>query len=131
MKGIVSEQKPPLLRPQGRRRFPFLFGFQSWSVSCFGGVGQRKPSTTNFFYEGFIVSEQIMGIGDAAIFLKYKESYLYKLVHLGKIPSYKPTGGRLYFKQKDLEAYALRKRRAADYELTDEAEAVLNARGGA
>jgi len=62
---------------------------------------------------------------EAAAFVGLKISYLYKLAMLGKIPYYKPRG-KLYFKQTDLEAFALRGRRAADYETDTKAEAFLN-----
>ena len=60
-----------------------------------------------------------------------KVSYLHKLCHLGKIPHYRPNGGRVYFLEEDLEAFLLRGRRAADYELGDRADAILAKTGSA
>jgi len=62
---------------------------------------------------------------EAAAFVGLKISYLYKLAMLGKIPYYKPRG-KLYFMRADLEAFALRDRRAADYETDAAAEAFVN-----
>ena len=53
---------------------------------------------------------------EAAAFLGLTRAYIYKLVYLKKIPYYKPMGGRLFFKQEELEAFLFRKRQAADYE---------------
>ena len=44
----------------------------------------------------------------AAAFLKVKKSYIYNLVHYGKLKAYKPGGKKLLFKQSDLEAYAFK-----------------------
>lgn len=65
-------------------------------------------------------------IKEAAAFTGLKVSYLYKLAMLGKIPYYKPRGGRLYFTREDMEAFTLRGRRAADYEVDAKAAAFVN-----
>jgi excisionase family DNA binding protein len=65
-------------------------------------------------------------IPEAAAFTGLKASYLYKLACLGKVPYYKPRGGRLYFTRADLEAFTLRGRRSADYELDGHADAFLD-----
>jgi excisionase family DNA binding protein len=74
------------------------------------------------------LSERPLGIAEAAEFLGLSKNYLHKLCHLGKITFYKPGGGRVLFKMDDLEQYAFRNRRAADYELSDKADQVLNGR---
>ena len=66
-----------------------------------------------------------MGLAEAAAFTGYSPKYIYKLVHLGMIPHYKPTGGRLCFKLEELESFMFRERRAADYELEERAEQFL------
>jgi len=75
------------------------------------------------------MEQRIMPIGSAANFLGFSKSYVYKMVHLKKIPYFKPTNGRFFFKQSDLEAFLLRGRQSADYELEVKADGVLNARG--
>jgi excisionase family DNA binding protein len=57
-----------------------------------------------------------LGIAEASRFTGLKPSYLYKLIHLKRIPYYKPTGGRVYFKQSELEAFIFRERQTPDYE---------------
>jgi excisionase family DNA binding protein len=72
--------------------------------------------------------ERPLGIAEAAKFTGLKPSYLYKLIYLKRIPHYKPTGGRVYFKREELEQFIFRGRSAADYELAETADQVLNRR---
>ncbi|AEF82642.1 helix-turn-helix transcriptional regulator [Leadbettera azotonutricia] len=58
-----------------------------------------------------------LDVDGAAQFTGLKKSYLYKLIHLGKIPCYKPTGGKVFFTQADLETFIFRGRQSADYEI--------------
>jgi excisionase family DNA binding protein len=70
--------------------------------------------------------ERPLGIAEAAEFTGLKSSYLYKLIHLKRIPHYKPTGGRVFFKREELEQFIFRGRSAADYEISDAADQALN-----
>lgn len=74
-----------------------------------------------------IYERKYIGLIEAAEFLGLSPKYCYNLVCLGKIPYYKPAG-RLYFLRADLEEYIRRGRHAADYELRDMADKILNAR---
>ena len=47
-----------------------------------------------------------LSVQAAADFLGFKPSYIYNLVHYGKLPAYKPGGKILLFKVSDLEKYA-------------------------
>jgi excisionase family DNA binding protein len=67
-----------------------------------------------------------IGVAEAAEFTGLKLSYLYKLIHLKRIPHYKPTGGRVFFKREELEQFIFRGRSAADYELSEAADRALN-----
>jgi len=67
-----------------------------------------------------------LNLKQAADFLGLRPSYIYNLVHFGKLVVYKPGGKVLYFKRSDLEEYAFRKRQAADYELQEKANDILN-----
>jgi excisionase family DNA binding protein len=69
---------------------------------------------------------QPMGVTAAAEYLGFSKTYLYKLVHLGKISYFKRTGGnKLFFRHDDLESFAFQGRRAADFELREKAEQLL------
>ena len=70
-------------------------------------------------------SQKPLCVTDAARFLGYSKPYLYKLIHLGKIPCYKPTNGRVFFKQNELEQFLFRSRKSADFELTKPEENLM------
>jgi excisionase family DNA binding protein len=74
------------------------------------------------------ITEKPMGVTEAAEFTGLSKAYLYKLVYLKKIPCYKPNAGRLFFKRTELEQFIFRGRSAADYELAETADQVLNRR---
>jgi excisionase family DNA binding protein len=67
-----------------------------------------------------------LNLREAAKFLGIAEGTLYNLVSRKKIPSYKPMG-LLIFKQEELEDFIFRNRQAADYELYEKADEILNA----
>jgi hypothetical protein len=48
------------------------------------------------------------------------------LVHWKQIPCYKPTKGRLYFLESEILIFLSRNRQAADYEVAEQADAILN-----
>lgn len=79
--------------------------------------------------DGLSLRVRPLTVEDAASFLGYTKSYVYRLVHEKRIPYYKPgkcRGARVYFKQADLEAFAFRGRCSADFELAEQAEQILN-----
>jgi len=55
-------------------------------------------------------------VDEAVAFTGLSRYYIYKLIHQKKIPHYKPNGGRVFFKQEELEAFIFRNRKGADYE---------------
>jgi len=61
-------------------------------------------------------TQKALSIEEAAEFTGLKKNYLYKLIHLKKIPVYKPMGGRVFFKQEELESFIFRNRQGAEYE---------------
>jgi excisionase family DNA binding protein len=63
--------------------------------------------------------ERPLNIQQAAEFLGLASSTMYKMVMRGSIPSYRPNGGRVYFKREELEAWIFSNRRATRKELED------------
>lgn len=61
-------------------------------------------------------TEKALSVEEAAQFTGLSRFYIYKLIHERKIPHYKPLGGRVFFKQNELEAFIFRNRQGADYE---------------
>jgi excisionase family DNA binding protein len=70
--------------------------------------------------------EKPLNVKQAAAFLGLKPSCIYNLVCHRKLAAYKPGGKILFFKQSDLEAYVFRNRQAADFELAEPSNAILN-----
>ena len=62
-------------------------------------------------------SQKALSVDEAAAFTGLSKNYIYKLIHQRKIPFFKPLGGRVFFKQEELESFIFRNRQAADYEL--------------
>ena len=62
------------------------------------------------------IKKVFLSVRDASILLGAKENYVYQLIHKKKIPYYKPSGGRVFFRQSELEEFLSRNRHAADYE---------------
>jgi excisionase family DNA binding protein len=60
--------------------------------------------------------EKAIGVEEATALTGLSRNYLYKLIHQKKIPHYKPMGGRVFFKQEELEGFIFRNRQSADYE---------------
>lgn len=72
-----------------------------------------------------MILDKPMTLRQAAEYTGYSPAYIYKLVHLNKLPVYKPEKGRLIFNPKDLNAFVYRNRQSADYELREQAQAIL------
>ena len=53
-------------------------------------------------------NKKLLSFNEAADFLGYKKSYLYRLTSNGKIPFSKPNNGRIFFDKEKLEAWVLR-----------------------
>jgi excisionase family DNA binding protein len=75
---------------------------------------EKKP-----IYES---GHRLLNILEASEFTGYSKKYLYKLTCEKRIPHFKPLNGRVFFKQEDLEAFMMRGRVAADYEVAAKAE---------
>lgn len=65
-----------------------------------------------------------IGLKEAAELLGYKPSYIYYLVHYKKIPFRK--SGKLRFLKSELIEFMKRNRSAADYEVSEKANDILN-----
>ena len=61
-------------------------------------------------------AQKAFTVDEAATYTGLSRNYIYKLIHLKKIPCYKPLNGKVYFKPDELEEFLYRNRQAADYE---------------
>lgn len=77
--------------------------------------------------KGYIMSiseKTPMTVEQAATFTGFTKSYLYHLIHSGKIPSYKPDmsrQGKVILCKEELTAFCFQNRRASNEELREKA----------
>jgi prophage regulatory protein len=76
-----------------------------------------------------ILTDRPLTVEQAAEYTGFSKAYIYKLIHLNKLPHYKPENGKILFSLDDLKAFCFRNRQAAEYELQEQADAILNGRG--
>lgn len=76
-----------------------------------------------------ICNKEVLTSEEAARYMGYSMSGLYKLTMRRVIPHYKPTGRSVFFNRKELEAWLQTNRVSTDEELTAKAEAYCR-RGG-
>lgn len=62
-----------------------------------------------------------LSLTEAAVYLGVSKSHLYQLTSRMLIGHYKPTGKKIYFDKRDLDAYLLRHRRASATEVEEAA----------
>lgn len=69
-----------------------------------------------------------MTVEQAAVYTGFTKSYLYHLIHTGRIPSYKPDTsrqGKVILCKEELTAYCFQNRRASNDELQEQATQIL------
>ena len=78
---------------------------------------ENNPTTKNVFdkltaIESLLVATQPkpLTLKEAAEFLDFSRSYLYRLTSQGRVPHYKPEGKRVYFDQDELVNWLKRNR---------------------
>ncbi|MDR2245960.1 MAG: helix-turn-helix domain-containing protein [Treponema sp.] len=73
--------------------------------------------------------EPLIRINKVVELTGFSRSYIYKLTHWKKIPCYKPTNGQLFFYESEIMDFLVRIRQAAEYEMSEQADALLNKEG--
>ena len=68
---------------------------------------------------------RMMKTPEAAEYLGYTKSYLYKLIQAREIPFYRPNGKMCFFKQEELDLWMERGRVKTNEELVEEAQAYM------
>ena len=94
-----------------------------------GYIMQNSPTTQNVLdkltvIESLLVATQPkpLTLKEAAEFLDFSRSYLYRLTSQGRIPCYKPEGKRVYFDRAELVNW-LKRNRIRPQEETEETAA--------
>jgi excisionase family DNA binding protein len=70
--------------------------------------------------------KEALGVEEAAEYTGLSSGTLYILTHEKRIPFYKPLGKKIYFKRSELDAFMFRNKQSADYEISEQADAILN-----
>ena len=90
---------------------------------------ENNPTTKNVFdkltaIESLLVATQPkpLTLKEAAEFLDFSRSYLYRLTSQGRVPCYKPEGKRVYFDRAELVNW-LKRNRIRPQEETEETAA--------
>ena len=71
-------------------------------------------------------TDEYLTLQQAAEYLGFKPSYMYKLTHRRSIPCYKPTKKKLFFKKSDLDNWITRNKRKSKGEIDQLATNYLN-----
>ncbi|MDR1201980.1 MAG: helix-turn-helix domain-containing protein [Tannerellaceae bacterium] len=73
-----------------------------------------------------MLNKKATGIKDAMEFTGYSRAHLYRIIHLKKIPYYKPTGGKIFFRINELEEFISLGKIAAAHEALEKATKIIN-----
>lgn len=68
-----------------------------------------------------IIEKAILNVDEVVLYTGLKRSYLYKLMHLRKVPYSKPGGRKAFFSKKELDAWLMSGRVTTERELECEA----------
>ena len=92
----------------------------------------ENPTTQNMFdkltaIESLLVATQPkpLTLKEAAEFLDFSRSYLYRLTSQGRIPCYKPEGKRVYFDRAELVNWLKRNRIRSQEEIEETAASYI------
>ena len=93
---------------------------------------ENNPTTKNMFdkltsIESLLVATQPkpLTLKEAAEFLDFSRSYLYRLTSQGRIPCYKPEGKRVYFDRAELVNWLKRNRIRPQEEIEEKAASYI------
>ena len=67
-------------------------------------------------------SKEVLSIDECATFTNLSVNHIYRLTSQRAIPFYKPMGGKIYFKKKEIENWLLQGRQATDSEIKSQAK---------
>lgn len=76
-----------------------------------------------------LIMKRVFNFPEAAEYLQLSHSHLYRLTSTRKIPFYRPSGKKLYFKRKELDNWLLRNRSTTKDELEQQAADYLIEKG--
>ena len=84
---------------------------------------QKLDSIEEKIREG---TDEFLTLKQAAEYLGFKPSYMYKLTHFKMIPFHKPTNKKIYFKKSDLDNWIMQNRKLSNDEIEDRAQSYID-----
>ena len=90
---------------------------------------QKLESIEKMLKEQNMLKKEVLNFTDACEYLEFSASHLYKLTSAGVIPSYKPTGKKLYFNREELNSWLMSNRQLSHDEIETEAANYLIEKG--
>lgn len=94
-------------------------------------VKERLKVIEELLTEQNLLRKEVLTVNEAAVYMDLSKPTLYKLTSKNKIPFYKPTMGKIYFRREELKSYMLSGRQSTEQELSDNAVQFLTKRGRA
>jgi excisionase family DNA binding protein len=71
-------------------------------------------------------TKEFISVKEAMEYIGFSRTTLYRLIENQKIPCYKPSGGRIFFKKGELDALISRGKKKAGYEIMEEVAEIVN-----
>lgn len=110
LRGMVTEAVPPT------------------TGQCAGNLMIKKMTKTRELTQldrieryALLAAKNVLTVEEAAIFLGFSESYVYKMTCTQQLPFYKPNGKMVYFRKAELEEWMTQNRVASSAEVQSEA----------
>lgn len=66
-------------------------------------------------------TKEVLTLDECSMYTGYSKNHLYRLTSQRAIPFYKPMGGTIYFKKKEIEEWLLQNRHATEAEINSKA----------
>lgn len=66
-------------------------------------------------------TKEVLTLDECSMYTGYSKNHLYRLTSQRAIPFYKPMGGTIYFKKKEIEGWLLQNRHATEAEINSKA----------
>ena len=84
---------------------------------------ERLKTVENSVKMAGLATKEVLTFEEAAMFIGFSKSYLYKLTCKKQIPHYKPAGKMCYFNRLELEAWLQQNRVSTTEEIEGKAQA--------
>lgn len=84
-------------------------------------IEEKLTSIEQLLSKQGLLQKEVLSLGEACDYLNASASFVYKMTCTNQIPHYVPTGKKIFFRRSELDAWLLRNRQSATYELEQQA----------